>query len=268
MRLARPAYLVLLLALVALGSGLSWWLRPAPAALPASGQETSSSAIATMLDTRRLSDDQRDALTGALPAILRENARIVAERQRVQDIASSYLRDITIDEADFNWLKDLADEYQLHPQSRSDSHFFGELLTRVDVVPPSLVLAHMAQSWRAVSPPGMGDSVNALTFRRQSCHEDLCLGFGMHAGHNSMSLAAAVTAVAVSDDSVRNYMLRLNTDDSYADFRLQRLGLRNRGEEIKGLPLVSSLRGSALRDEGYVDQLRSLITINDLQDMD
>jgi uncharacterized FlgJ-related protein len=265
MRFARPLSLALLLALVAaLGGGARWWWQqrqPAPVL-----QETTGTRIAVMLDVHKLSDDQRDAITALLPVVLQENIRVMAARVRVQDISARYLRDASIGEDDFNWLKALADSYQLAPQSRSDSHFFGELLARVDVVPPSLVLAHMAQGLGTVDQAGITDTVNALTFRRQSCHGDLCIGLGLRSGHSSLS--AAVAAVGVSDDSVRRYMMLLNTDPAYAEFRLQRLGMRNRGETIKGLPLLATLHDAGVRDGGYVDHLRSVIVNNDLQGMD
>lgn len=235
---------------------------PPPAPLvevePTAGSGISAIRLSTLNDANLLSDDQLAFLDALQPLVLRENFRIEASRRRLKQIAAHYLSHADIGEEDFNWVKDMADQYELEPKSRSDHHFFDELLARMDVVPPSLVLAHVAL---AAGWPGPGGTVDTVSFRQHVCHQQFCINRGPFNGSNDPSVLG--TELAIGD-----YMHSLNTDSAYATFRRQRAELRAQGVEPGGLALAPALKGHASVGELQVEDPQLMISANHLDDKD
>lgn len=255
----RSGLLLLALVLAACHKAPPEAAAPLPVAVP-DAAASSAIRLATLADRQRLSEEQRDFLDALQAVVLRENFRIEADRHRLLEVADIYLHDGDIEESDFNWLKNLADRYQLHPKSRSDRHFFDVMLERVDVVPPSLVLAHVAAS--AGWPDTSQDSLDTITFRQDICHGQFCVRRNGLPGLGDNEPPQG-TARAIS-----TYMLELNTDPDYSDFRALRADLRQSGQEPGGLDLAPSMHGKAEVSGLHVVDLEEMIRVNHLQDMD
>src|SRR3546814_5756644 len=89
------------------------------------------------------SDLKRAFIKVMLPHILRENERIMADRERLEKLADRMRLGDSLSGRDQRWLDQLADRYGL------DSVDANELLERVDVVPPGLALAQSIEIGRA-----------------------------------------------------------------------------------------------------------------------
>lgn len=146
------------------------------------------------------------------------NAQIVINRQRIYKISEQYLNNDDISEADFNWLKQTADRYQLAPKQRNDQAFFSALLARVDIIPTNLILA------LAVT-----DGAWAYTEPNQQ-FRFLCLSLCQHTSPVAQRL----------DD----FFLTLNTHAAYYPFREQRRLLRQQQKALKAQYLIDSLATS------------------------
>ena len=69
-------------------------------------------------------------------------------------------------------------------------------------------------------------------------------------------------------DSIRAYLLNLNTHKTYAVLRQDRRDLRKKGKPLTGDALASGLMNYSERGQAYVDELRTIIHSNRLEEAD
>lgn len=141
------------------------------------------------------------------------NRQILADRTRLTAIADRYLQSDDISEADFLWLKTLAEQYGLQPRQRGDRSFFNALLARVDIIPASLLAAHAMLEGR---PAG-----------RTHC--------GPCQAPHSLMKPAAPDWPAI--------FRAMNTDPAFDAFRLGRSKLRQSGRPLQGADLAPAAGG-------------------------
>lgn len=247
MTLATPIRYALVLAILAAAVAGGMLLQrsqsnPEEGMLP---NKDSSTVLQTHLEAGQFSAEEQNLLAARLTAIQHENMRIEQERVRLQRIAGEYLHGGDISEDDFHWLKNLANEYKLEPQRRSDNHFFEDLLDRVDIVPASLLLAQAAVD----SKPGPDPL----------CHEPACTAL-LEAPGNLPTLD--------TEDVLRQRLHNLNTHPAFTEFRTQRKALRDRGEPLTGRALAAGLRYYSLEGERYVEEVQHTISVNTLDMLD
>lgn len=199
-----------------------------------------------------------------LPLILTANEHILHDRSRIEAIAGRQAEGQAPSTDELVWLRQLAGQYRLFKGGEapvSDADIVAkldELLQRVDIIPPGLALGQGAYE------SGYGSSRFALTGNAL---------FGQWTwGGNSMKpqqqrKGKGNYGVAAYDwpfDSVRAYILNLNTQRAYAGLRQQRARLRAAGKPITGLALVGSLSKYSERGQAYVDTLSGIIKKNKL----
>ena len=190
-----------------------------------------------------------------LPLVLQANQEVRQTRAKV--IAALDARAAgRLGATDALWLETVAEWYGAEPDNAAD------LLSRIDVVPPSLVLAQAAQE------SGWGTSrfaqrANAL--------------FGQRAwGDNARGLKPAaasrkdfrVRAFPDLMSGVRSYLHNLNSHRAYAGLRARRAQARALGAPLQSLNLVEGLGAYSEEGEDYVRALSLLIESNRLQAFD
>ena len=134
----------------------------------------------------------------------------------------------------------------------------GDLQTlrnRLDLVPPSLLLA------QAAIESGWGTSRfavegNAL-FGQRTVDADRGM---MPQGLDDASVHVAAFPHLLA--SVRSYIHNLNTQPAYRAFRQRRATLREQGRRPDGLDLASALAAYSERGAAYVDDLKAIIRTN------
>lgn len=228
---------------------------PPPPPKPAPVAPVSAIRQAALEDTARLSDTQVAFLNALRPAVAREDAQIATDRRHLKVVAAEYLAEGYIEEKDFNWLKQLADQYRLRPKSRSDHHFFNELLERVDEVPEPVVLAHVAADAGWLRPYR---SVDAVTMRQRICYQQFCVN------RDKLTPAPPALPPVETRKALRAYLHLVNTDGAYHDFRVARAGQRQHGKALDSVQLADALPhpGADLPP----DIISRVITSNSLQD--
>jgi uncharacterized FlgJ-related protein len=199
------------------------------------------------------------------PLALRSNELIQAERERLQGLAGS----ADLSEEERGWLGELAGDYGVEAPAGEDASdpaawdaVREELQVRVDGVPVSLVLAQAANEsgWGTSRFAGQG---NAL-FGQWSFG-----GSGMLPEQQRESLGDYRVAAFESPLlSVIAYMRNLNTHRSYARLRELRAQARAAGDTPRGLDLAAGLESYSERGQEYVDEIRSMIEFNGLEDAD
>ena len=193
-----------------------------------------------------------------LPLIEQENAAITVERDKVIALSSA----TTISEPDQQWLQELAQKYRVADVTAFDQPFFTGLLTRVDVLPPSLALAQSANesAWGTSRFAREGNN-----FFGQWCFTKGC---GMIPRARDGGAAHEVEKFPDARASVRSYLRNLNSHSMYQQLRDLRAGQRQKQEPVSGVLLAQGLKGYSSRGDEYIKELVAMINFNKLQQYD
>ncbi len=191
-----------------------------------------------------------------LPLVLKVNESILLERGRLLALRAHAEagRAPTAEEA--AWLSELAQRYGL------DKPDFDQLLTRVDIIPPSLAVAQAAEEsgWGTSRFARQGNAA----FGQYTFSED----DGLMPDRRDDGKHHFIHAYDHLLDAVRSYALNLNTHDAYRQFRKQRAEMRARGQEVDGNKLVSSITAYSERGGDYIESIQSLMKANNLDPLD
>jgi len=201
-----------------------------------------------------------------LPLILYANELILKDRHDLESIADKHSGGLTLTSNDLDWLQQLATHYRIIKGDPSEDEIspaeipglITELLLRVDSIPPSLALGQGAYE------SGYGTS-------RFSLEGNALFGQWTWGGKGIKPLQQRSSKgdykVAAYDwplDSVRAYMLNLNTQRSYEELRQQRASMRQRDEPLSGQALASALSRYSEKGQEYVKTLQGIIRVNQL----
>lgn len=197
-----------------------------------------------------------------LPLILMENARIEADRARVENWLAIVRADEPLRQSEIAAMNALTKEYRMVRLGKDLEVTLTALLRRMDVIPPSLALAQAAEesAWGRSRFTREG---NAL-FGQWVWNDDA----GITPEDRPDGASHSVRAFDDLRASVAAYMNNLNTHPAYATFRAARENLRQSGEAVTGTALVAHLRNYSERRDAYVKSLRALMRYNNLGGLD
>ena len=192
-------------------------------------------------------------IKSTLPLILHVNELIEQERARIVALRDRVRDGYVLAPEDTAWLADTADRYGV------DSLDFDVLLTRVDIVPPSLAIAQAAEE------SGWGTS----RFAREG---NALFGQRAYRSHRKGIVPKARAAgktfrVRAFDhliDGVKAYAHNLNSHFAYEDFRARRAALRNETGAVDGYMLAGSLVRYSERGADYIKTIRTIMRVNAL----
>lgn len=194
------------------------------------------------------------------PGILRCNELILADRNHLKDIASNG----SSGEKEQLWLLQLAAKYKAVDGRTATvtKKQITELLKRVDIIPPSLAMAQGADEsgWGTSRFAEAGNSL----FGQWTWGSKGIASKGKQRGKGDYKIASFKRPI----DSIAAYMLNLNSNTAYSDFRNKRAEIRQRNKEITGLALVGTMVHYSQRGKDYVKDLENLITYNHLETAD
>ena len=206
-------------------------------------------------------------LTSLRPVVDQENQWVAAQRRWLLDTRRRLVRGKATP-AEMQALRDLATYYRLPtyltvPATGGVSPpVIGELLLRVDTLPPSLVMA------QAAIESGWGTS----RFVREGNNL-----FGQWVTGDTPGLVPVradpadgyrVATYDTVSHSVRSYLRNLNTHRAYRQLRRWRADLRAAGEPLDSTILSAGLVRYSQRGEAYVEELLSVIRGNRLDRFD
>lgn len=210
------------------------------------------------------SDKKRLFFRAIAPIVLFVNERILEDRERAKALMERLLRGETVGPEDLEWFTELAVRYRMieSPGDRLDSDQYPEFLLRVDVIPPSLSLA------QAASESGWGTSRFAA--EGNSLFGQWTWGKGIKpAAQRAEALGDhRIAAFGSTAEAAFAYALNLNTQANYRDFRLKRAELRRGNLRISGEVLAATLLRYSERGQAYVDDLKTIMRQNRLDDVD
>lgn len=188
------------------------------------------------------------------PRIVLANSRILIERDYLDSLASK--EELTAKE--YRWLAQQAERLRVDAEPGSKEQF-ALLRKRLDVIPPSLVLA------QAANESAWGTSRFAIKGNNlfgQWCFSKGCglvpLGRAEGASHEVADFASPYR-------SVRAYIQNLNRHPTYQLLRDVRLKDRRNNTPLSGIELAEGLLGYSERGEEYVEEIRAMIRYNNLE---
>lgn len=161
-----------------------------------------------------------------------------------------------------NALASLAEQYRVDGSELSDEAFCNEMLRRVDIIPASLALAQGANesAWGTSRFAQQGNN-----FFGQWCFSKGC---GIVPNDRDSGKNHEVADFRSPSDSVESYMLNINRHDAYKPLRKIRASLRDADKAITGLQLSWGLNNYSERREAYGEELREMISYNELTEYD
>ena len=201
-------------------------------------------------------------LYGLIPMVLAADEDVMLERKRLDELGAKQKAGTPWSQADRDWLQALAALYGVEGNIDATATR-DELMTRVDVIPASLVLA------QAAVESGWGTS-------RFAAEGSALFGQWTYGGsgitpkeqRTASKGNYKIRAFAMPRDSIRAYLLNLNTHKTYAALRQHRRDLRRAGKPLTGDALASGLKNYSERGQAYVDELRAIIHSNRLEEAD
>ena len=193
------------------------------------------------------------------PLVQHQNAFYRQERERLKAIAAKVDLGQALSLGDRRklayWTRKLRLDEDLTTQEKIEV-----LQRRLQVIPEAMVLAQAA----AESAWGQSRFArDASNYFGQWCYSEGC---GLVPKRRSAGARHEVRSFDSALDSVRAYFRNINTHRAYRPLRDARLALEEAGEPITGYQLVGQLGRYSQRGQAYIDELRSIIRGNNLED--
>jgi uncharacterized FlgJ-related protein len=202
-----------------------------------------------------------------LPLILHANSMVLDRRTRLLAAKEAFEAGKDIAPDDLELLRSgavllrAADEEtaaQLGPEDDNFAAVLDEMLYKLDVIPPGLALGQAAYE------SGYGTSrfaVEGNALFGQWTYG----GKGLVPEQQRKSLGDhRIAAFDWPFDSVRGYFINLMSHPAYEDFRRLRAEARAAGRPLKSMELADGLIRYSERGQEYVDTLKGMIRVNNL----
>lgn len=192
------------------------------------------------------------------PMILRANETIARQRAFIEGMQIS----TKWSEQDRDSLIAIAQEYRVPAPEHARDKAFSRLLRRVDIVPASLAMAQAAieSGWGTSRFAAEG---NAL-FGQWTWSDDAITPERVRTELGNYGIRSFKTPF----ESITAYMHNLNTHRAYQDLRQLREQSRQEQKPLSGKTLASGLMKYSERGDAYVNELRALIRVNRLWEVD
>jgi Bax protein len=196
------------------------------------------------------------------PYIDSVNQQILAQRQRLITFREKINNGSTLTRNEMNYLSGLRVEYELENEVLNTANLVNRLLRRVDIIPSSLALA------QAANESAWGTSrfaVEGNNFYGQWCYTEGC---GIVPARRIAGANHEVKSFDSVFESVKAYIMNLNTFPNYQKLRDIRQQVRQGGRSIDGISLSEGLNTYSSRGDDYIFELQSMIYSNNLLEFD
>ena len=190
-----------------------------------------------------------------LPEIRRQNSIVLREREVVMALSSQYAQVPVLSPQHRAVLDRLAKKYQLVDEE-STRALLRELVKRVDVIPPALILVQAANesAWGTSRFAQDGYNFFGLWCFRKGC--------GFVPTERGDEEAHEVAKFRNLSHAVMTYIRNLNRHYAYAELRDIRANLRAKNRPITAEALAQGLRSYSIRGQEYIDEILSMIRVN------
>ena len=189
----------------------------------------------------------------ALPLIISENEILINQNKKIKQLKDNFKY---ISKNDALWLINKMKKYKV--KNKSIDH----LLVKVDKIPVSLALS------QAAIESGWGTSRFAI--EGNALYGQYVWGNdedGMVPTERKNDEVFSIRAFSSLRESVASYMLNLNSNHHYNEFRNKRFILKNTDRKISGVYLAEFIKHYSIEDN-YPLKVIGIIKTNNLEDLD
>lgn len=195
-----------------------------------------------------------------LPLIEEKNQALLITRDSIIALQQQINAGIPLSNKQGALLDRLREDYdvthEIYPETAKAIEI---LLLRVDILPPSMVLA------QAAVESGWGTSRFAEEGHNlfgQWCYVPGC---GIIPARRPAGARHEVRVFADVEDAINAYYKNINTHNAYRQLRQMRAQMREQNGVFTGLALITGLEKYSGRGAVYIDELRTVIRANDLE---
>lgn len=206
---------------------------------------------------QNVSDKKNAFFSFLYTRIVLANSRILIQRQYLETLS----RKDSLSESEIAWLEQQAERLRVDEEPGSDE-MFSRLRSRLDVIPPSLVMA------QAANESAWGTSRFALKGNNLFGQWCFTKGCGIVPQSREAGKSHEVAAFSSPYRSITGYIQNLNRHPSYQLVRDLRRKARENGRFASGTTLAAGLISYSERGKEYISEIRSMITFNKLLDYD
>lgn len=194
-----------------------------------------------------------------LPMILLVNEEIEFENRIVSEFFNRHDRHEPLSPLEKETVISIAKKYKIKDDPLQNSQARRLLLNRLAPIPPSLALAQAASesAYGTSRFSRLGNNLFGEMVFTSSAEGITPLKREEGAKHRARIFPTLL-------DSLRAYVLNLNTHPAYKALREIRTEKLTRGEPVKGIDLVEGLTAYSTRKEAYINDIRAIIRANNL----
>jgi Bax protein len=197
-----------------------------------------------------------------LPLIEKKNSAVLRTRNSIVKLQKQFHEGKELTEKQYDFLERLRERYRVsHEMYPDTAKAFEILLLRADMIPTSMVLA------QAAIESGWGTSrfaAEAHNLFGQWCYTPGC---GLVPERRPAGARHEVQKFADVEQSLDAYFRNINTHNAYRQLRQLRASLRDQDGALTGDALVAGLARYSSRGAVYIDELRTVIRVNDLENI-
>ena len=261
---AAKRSLLLVVPLIAFAVGGGFYVPPATMDSGQSGSELPLTSLPALpkwahdglpdfSDYRDTTEKKAAFFSYLYPRIVLANSRILIERDYLESLAPKP----ELSESERQWLNGHAERLRIDAEPGSEAQF-ALLRKRLDVIPPSLILAQAANesAWGTSRFATKGNNLFG-----QWCFSKGC---GLVPRGRVEGASHEVAKFSSPFRSVRAYIQNLNRHPTYQELRDIRQEDRRGNDPLSGVDMAAGLLGYSERGQEYVDEIRAMIHYNNL----
>jgi Bax protein len=202
-----------------------------------------------------ITEKKKQFFSYLLPEIRRQNTIVLREREIVLSLSNQFAQSPTLSVRHRQVLDKLAIKYQLEDEESTPA-LLKELVKRVDIIPPALILVQAANesAWGTSRFAQNGYNFFGLWCFRKGC--------GFVPTLRGDDEAHEVAKFRNMSHAVMTYIRNLNRHYAYAELRDVRAKLRARNRPITAEALAQGLHSYSIRGQEYIDEILSMIRVN------
>ena len=197
-----------------------------------------------------------------LPLVQQSNKDIKQERAAFLKVSKrlEHKRPLTAKQTET--IRLLAKKYRVTADEPLSANAMMLLDRRIDSIPASLALAQAANEsgWGTARFAVKGNNYFGLWCWSSDC--------GLVPNERKKGASHEVSTFKTPVDSVKYYMQTLNSHPAYKKLRDLRLEARNKHTPLEGARLAGGLLSYSERGGAYIEELRAMIRINNLNQFD
>jgi Bax protein len=194
------------------------------------------------------------------PLVEQKNQLLLTTRARLLEIKNEIAQKHELSFSDREQMENLRQDYAVSKEDYpSDKQAIDVLLSRVDMIPPAMVIA------QAAIESGWGTSLFAQEGNNLFGEWCYSKGCGIVPTRRAASARHEVRKFDSIEDSLNSYYKNINTNSAYRSLRDLRAKIRNDEAKFKATVLVEGLSKYCGRGSVYISEVRSLIRSTHLE---